>query len=119
MMSYERWLQCILEAVGHIADREYQRQSWFSSANEVSSPEELYLTLMEDCTADLFFEKYDMKFDDDQKQVWNSFRSRLEKYYDSLPENPDRKSILDDPEWNLVRQSADEFVRSFSGANSR
>jgi hypothetical protein len=54
MMSYEKWLACIVEAAGHIASREYQERAWFANNEVMSSPDEMYLGLMEDCTFNLF-----------------------------------------------------------------
>jgi len=112
-MSYEEWLRCILCAVGHVASRRYQEESWFPGGTAVSSPDELYLTLMEDCTFDLFFQTYGSAFTNAQETIWREFRSRLEQYYDKLPKNPDRLQVLNDPEWESVRQSAEKFVQIF------
>ena len=114
-MSYEQWLKCIVDAAGDVASRKFQEESWFPGGTKVSSPDELYLTLIEDCTFDLFFQTYGHTFTEAQEAIWKEFRSRLEQYYDQLPKNPDRLRVLNDPEWDLVRKSAEEFVKLFSG----
>jgi hypothetical protein len=57
MMTHRQWLNCILTSAQHVASREYQERSWLGKGgNEISSPEEVYCQLIEDCTFDLFFE---------------------------------------------------------------
>jgi hypothetical protein len=114
MMSYKQWLGCILNAAQHIASREYQEKAWLSGGEIVSSPDEEYLTLMEDYTADLFVERYGKSFSTSQIQSWKEFKSRLQGYYQKTPKHPDPRHVLDDPEWDLVRQAATRFVRSFA-----
>lgn len=113
MMPFEQWLDCILRSASHVASREYQEKAWLPGGTVVSSPEEIYLSLMEDCTSDLFFETYGHRFNGEQLEAWSELRSRLEAYYDKLPRNPDRLRVLRDPEWDLVRESAKKFVLVF------
>jgi hypothetical protein len=68
---------------------------------------------MEDFTADLFFETYGARFREDQLQTWQEFRTALERYFDKAPVKADLRVIFDDPEWDLVRQSAERFVHAF------
>jgi hypothetical protein len=113
MMSYEMWLNRILDAASNIGSRDFQENAWFAGGSAVSSPNEIYLTLMEDYTFDLFFEMYGKSFTNEQVRNWEALRSRLEAYYDKLPKNPDARCVLDDPEWDIVRQSARSFVDAF------
>lgn len=113
MMSYDEWLGRILDAARDIASREFQQEAWFAGGKVVSSPSELFLTLMEDYTADLFFETYGQRFTETQLQSWHQLRSNLTKYYDQLPSHPDPSQVFHDPGWDLVRQSAERFVRAF------
>jgi hypothetical protein len=114
MMSYKEWLGHIVDAAQHIASREYQEVAWFPGAKVVSSPDEVYLVLMEDSTPDLFFETYGKTFTASQIQCWTELRSRLEQYYSKMPSHPDPRRVLDDPEWDLVRQAAKMFLGAFS-----
>jgi hypothetical protein len=113
MMHYKEWLDHVIEAAQHISSREYQEVAWFPGAKVVSSPDEIYLVLMEDSTPDLFFETYGKTFATSQIQCWNELRSLLEDYYSRTPTHPDPRRVLDDPEWDLVRQAAKRFVRAF------
>lgn len=119
MMSHEQWLDCIITAAEHVASREYQEQAWSPGSKVVSTPEELYLRLMEDCTFELFFKTYGHTLTNDQTEKWKKLKSRLDDYYDKLPKAPDYHYVLDDPEWHLVRQAAREFVDVFKQADAK
>ena len=56
MMPYDQWLGCIVDAARDIASREFQQEAWFPGGKIVPSPVEVYQTLMEDYTFDLFFQ---------------------------------------------------------------
>jgi hypothetical protein len=114
MMSYENWLNCILAAATHIASRAHQEETWKAGGNLVSSPDEAFLGLMEDCTSELFFETYGKTLSQEQVQRWNDLKTRLESYYDRVPLYPEPMQVLNDPEWDLVRQAAGKFVQSFN-----
>jgi hypothetical protein len=112
MMSYDEWLNCIANAAQHIASKQYQEEAWFPGGKVRSSPEEAYLSLIEDCTPDLFFETYRTSFTGSQLQHWSDFRSALQHYCDKMPRRPDPRSVLDDRDGNSVRRSAQGFVRA-------
>lgn len=115
MMSYKEWLDQIRGAAQDIASIEFQEEAWFPGGKVVSSPDEIYQTLMEDTTPDHFFETYGKTFTASQINCWNELRSLLELYSNKMPRHPDPRRVLDDPEWDLVRQAAERFVRAFSG----
>jgi hypothetical protein len=115
MMSYENWLNSILGCARAIASRAYQEETWRAGGNLVSAPDEAYLGLMEDCTADLFFEMYGKTLSEEQVQCWGDLKTRLTTYYDRMSLYPDPTQVLNDPEWALVRQAAGRFVQAFNG----
>jgi hypothetical protein len=117
MPSYKERLDMILDAAGDIASKEFQEEAWPAwpaGGPRVSTPDEIYEVLMDDSWPDLFFEEYGKTFSSGQMQCWNEFRSRLDQYFDKLPPHSDFRVILDDPEWDLVRQAAQRFVTAFS-----
>jgi hypothetical protein len=114
MMSFDKWLACIIDGARNIASRDYQEEAWFPNQKFFSSPGEVYEVLMEDCTADLFFETYGNAISDAQMQSWKELKLQLQRYYDKMPPHPDPRSVLEDPEWALVRQAAQKFVTAFS-----
>jgi hypothetical protein len=117
MPSYKQRLDMILDAAGDIASKEFQEEAWPAwpaGGPRVSTPSEICAVLMDDSCPDLFFEEYGKTFSRSQMQCWNEFRSQLDEYYDKLPPHADFRVILDDPEWELVRQAAQRFVTAFS-----
>ena len=56
--SRDQWLGWILDAARDVASREFQQEAWFPGGARRSSPDEVYLTLMEDRLFDQFFEQY-------------------------------------------------------------
>jgi hypothetical protein len=117
MMSYEKWLSSILHAAQNISSRAFQEETWKAGGDLVSSPDEVFQALMEDCTPDLFFEVYGGTLTHEQVQGWRDLKSRLTSYYDRMPLYPDPAKVLIDPEWENVRQAAGSFVLSFKGQN--
>ena len=114
MMSYKEWLARIIGAAQDIASREFQEEAWFPGGKVTSSPDEIYLTLMDDSTPDLFLESYGKTFTSGQVESWNELRSLLQQYYIKMPRHPDPRRVLDDPDWDLVRQAAKRFVQAFA-----
>lgn len=119
MMSYQDWLNSILHAAGDIASKAFQEQAWKAGGDRVSSPDEVYQALMEDCTPDLFFKTYGEGLSKEQLQCWSDLKSRLRSYYDRMPLYPEPAEVLDDPEWDLVRQAAAKFVLAFNGPSAQ
>ena len=99
-----------------IASRARQEETWKAGGDLMSSPDEVYLALMEDCTADLFFETYGATLTEEQMQCWRDLKTRLTSYYDKMPLYPDPAQVLTDPEWELVRQAARRFLHVFQSA---
>jgi hypothetical protein len=117
MPSYKERLEMILSAAKDIASREFQEEAWPAwpaGGKRVSTPIEIYEVLIDDSWPDLFFEDYGKTFSSSQMHCWNEFRTQLDQYYDKLPPHPDFRRMLDDPEWELVRQAAQRFVTAFS-----
>jgi hypothetical protein len=113
MMNRDEWLARILCSVKHIASREFQERAWLDTGAEISSPEEVYNELFDDYTIDLFFEKYACTLTPDQSAAWRELKSCMERYGEQMPTTPDPRKVLDDPEWQRVRESAVRFVAAF------
>jgi hypothetical protein len=119
MMSYDDWLACILHAAQNIASRAFQEDAWKAGGKLVSSPDEVYQVLIEDCTPDLFFEVHGKSLSDQQVRCWNDLKSRLTSYYERMPLHPDHAQVLEDPEWDVVRQTAAKLVLVFNGNSAQ
>ena len=117
MMSYEQWLNSILEVAKETASREFQQEAWLSGRPSTSSPTEIYNQLFDDYTFDLFYETYSKDFTQQQLVAWNEFKQQLENYGKKYDEFPNEQTVFDDPEWQLVREVAARFVAAFEQKN--
>jgi hypothetical protein len=120
MMSYERWLNSILEVAKETASREFQQEAWLSGRPSTSSPTEIYNQLFDDYTFDLFYEMYFKDFTPEKSASWKGFKNQLESYWKRLEsyrqkydEFPNEQTVFDDPDWQLVREAAARFVAAF------
>lgn len=112
MMSRDQWIGQIVDVAREIASREFQERAWFGIGPEVSSPDEMYNSLFEDNTFDLFLEKYAATLTPRQTKAWSDLRCKREEY-DQQPEKLDPHRVINDPEWQNVRESAAHFVTAF------
>lgn len=97
MMSYERWLNSILEVAKETASREFQQEAWLSGRSSTSSPAEIYNQLFDDYTFDLFYETYSNDFTHDQSAAWMGLKNQLESYGNKYDEFPNERAVFDDP----------------------
>jgi hypothetical protein len=111
-MDADFWRANILETVQQISDKKYQEATWLGKSEKISSPEELYCTLFDDFLFDYFLSDRDNNLSEGQlslgaqlKDKINSF-SRIDSY-----QNP--MEILNDPQWEEIRQTAARFLLSF------
>lgn len=118
MMSYERWLNSILEVAKETASRDFQREAWLSGRPSTSSPTEIYNQLFDDYTFDLFYETYSAGFTPGEDTAWREFKSQLESYGNKYDEFPNEKVVFDDPDWQLVREAAARFVAAFDRSST-
>jgi hypothetical protein len=119
MMSHEEWLSRILEVAWEVSSREFQEEAWLSGRPSPSSPTELYNQLFDDFTFDLFFETYSKDFSPDQTRAWMEFKQGLEKFAKKFPDFPNERVVIDDPDWQLVREAASRFITAFEHGEMR
>ena len=79
----------------------------------MSSPDEVYQVLMEDCTFHLFLQTHGNRLTEEQLATANELRSMLQDYYNAMPRHPDPSDVLNDPQWESVRQAARRFVQCY------
>jgi hypothetical protein len=118
MMSYEQWLEYILEIVRAIASREHQEKVWLGPRPEIDWVGDLYNALDEEFFEG-FFKRYSDGFTPEQLIPWNEFKQRFENYGEKLPRYPDPQTVIDDPEWQVVREAAARFLRAFERSSSK
>jgi len=112
MMTHDQWLEYILEIVRAIASRRHQEEVWLGPRQEINWVGDLYDALDKELFED-FFEKYSDKFTVDQLNAWNRFNETFMGYGDKLPTYPDPKAVISDPDWQVVRDAAAQFVAAF------
>jgi hypothetical protein len=67
---------------------------------------------------DDFFKTYSSGFTSEQVTAWNQFKQTFEEYGDKLPSYPEPRMVIDDPDWQLVREAAARFVITFEKKTS-
>jgi hypothetical protein len=112
MMQHDEWLRKLLIVAQQTASRDFQEQNWFRTDIGVVWPDEVYNDL-DDLAFDLFFEMYSKGFTPVQLTAWKEFETRLEDYEKKMPKYPDARVVLDDPQWQVVREAAAKFVVAF------
>lgn len=100
----------MIDLARKISDRQYQLQSWFGEGSRISSPEELYCGLVDDYLFGEFLLDNNLALTEAQHQTGTLLKQTLENYFEKISDTPDPHDIIDDPEWDRVRQSAKEFV---------
>jgi len=118
MMSYEQWLNSILEVAKETASREFQQEAWLSGRPSTSSPTEIYNQLFDDYTFDLFHETYSAGFTPEQNTAWQEFKNQLESFGNKYDEFPNERVVFDDPDWQLVREAAARFIAAFDQSST-
>ncbi len=106
------WRNNIKEAAQDIGSKEFQELAWFGKSDQISSPVEVYCMLFDDFLFDDFLESSDIGLSDEQKYLGNKLRDSLNTYSPPGSTLPPPEQMLDDPEWQKVRNIAREFVDS-------
>lgn len=112
-MTPEIWKECILDSVSNIADKEFQKKSWFGGTEYVSSPEEVYCQLFDDFIFDDFLDSTDISLTKEQRNSGNILRDKLNEYLKTLDVISDPEEVFNDPIWEDIRNSAQEFLATF------
>lgn len=115
-MTPEFWRENIIESVKDIADKGFQRRAWFAKSKEVSSPEEVYAHLLDDFTFKDFLANEDVGLTDNQKGKGRDLIEILDSYASTNKQVTDPYSVIDDPEWEKVREVARNFLSSLDNS---
>lgn len=111
-MTPELWREKIKRAVEGIASKDFQSKAWFGKGDEISSPEEVYATLLDDFTFEDFLTNDDINLTDLQKNKGRRLVGVMEGYPPINQPNPNPYFVIDDPEWEKVRKVAQDFLDS-------
>jgi len=120
MMDFETWKNMIIDVVNQISDLEYQRSSWFGKGESVSSPDELYNGLFDDSRIEEFLEAHAKHLTDDQRRTGLELVRKMNQYAPANVKYLDPATVIEDPRWDGVRQSAKSFVSALkAGGQTR
>lgn len=109
-MDFQTWRNMIIDVVNQIADPEYQSSSWFGKGENVSSPDELYSGLFDDSMIEEFLETHAKQLTDEQRSAGLEFVRKMNQYAPANVRYLDPTTVIRDPIWDEVRQSAKSFA---------
>ena len=129
MITYEFWLQQILDISKNIGDRAGQEEQWLSTPEENSAaakagrpciwdPGELYCMLFDDFAFEPFMAEHANTFSEAQGSAGRSFLTALNAYRPEQFNELSASFVALDPEWQIVRDAANSFVASFERSES-
>ena len=102
-------LSNILDEIGCISDKEYQRRTWIKG--EGPDFDEACCRLFDDNQFDYVLDKYqDYKITDRQYQVSKIFRDGFRTFSD---ENHWPPEFIDTPEWGKIMMMAKDVLKAF------
>lgn len=109
-MTLDRWLEIARPAIEAFANRAFQSRAWFGHGPEVSSPTEVICQLF-----DFRFDKtsQDPSFDlsNEQRAACARFGEMVDGYARSHKGHLDEHEVIDDPEWERIRQAAADLLK--------
>lgn len=111
----EQWISNLLELATCIADRKMQEEKWTAGTwNIWERPDEL-INSTDDYVLDGFVEAFPSIFSVEQESAARSFRDAVEDFCAAPSLMLEPVQLLTDPNWEKVRQSAEGFLKAFSG----
>jgi len=109
-MSPENWKNAICDVVEQISNERIQRTAWFGlDPNVVSSPDELFCTLLDDFIFDDFLTSPEVNLTSKQRAAGQDLKNKLEKFAASVPGQLDPRQVIDDERWREIRLAAQAF----------
>lgn len=116
MMTREQHLKAVLEVVSEFADREFQVRVWLKGAGpEVSSFDEAVCRFFDDYDAVGLISALETTHDirRDQVEALKKFSDELRIFAASVPDYSGADKILRDPQWESLRQLAENVLSRF------
>jgi hypothetical protein len=111
----ERWIANLLEVATSIANRKMQIEKWGAGTwNIWEHPDEM-ICRTDDSVLDGFIEAFPSIFSAEQESAVRGFRDEVDHFCVSPSATLEAAELLSDPNWEQLRQSADEFIKAFTG----
>ena len=108
-----RWLEIIRRELVDIADRNFQEKAWFNPGPDgpVSSPTEMISMLLDTYDFDHGAQELYLDLTDAQRAACADFGKMLQTFGRGRKKQLTDRQILDDPEWEKIRQAAAELLK--------
>ena len=112
-ISTARWLEIIRRELVDIADRSFQAKAWFNPGPDgpVSSPTEMISMLLDTYDFGNGAQEAYLDLTDAQRAACADFSKMLEAFGRGRKKQLTDRQILDDPEWEKIRQAAAELLK--------
>jgi hypothetical protein len=112
----EQWISNLLEIATSIADRKMQEEKWAAGTwNIWEHPDEMINTVDVYLLND-FIDAFPSILSSEQKSAARRFRDEVDSFCASSADTLEPAELLLNPNWERVRQSADEFIQQFAGS---
>jgi hypothetical protein len=111
-IDFETWKKGILDIARRLASRSYQEQSWLGKGPAVSSPEELFNELFDDQIVERFAAVHAADLSAEQQRALRELIDKMNEYGAASPSKLDPATVLRDPQWEGIRNSALRFVKA-------
>ncbi|HEX3973087.1 MAG TPA: hypothetical protein VHX19_17295 [Stellaceae bacterium] len=108
-----RWAEIIRRELVGIADRSFQEKAWFNPGpgGPVSSPTEMISMLLDTYDFGNGAQERYLDLTDAQRAACADFDKMLQTFGRGRKKQLIDRQILDDPEWEKIRQAAAELLR--------
>lgn len=104
------WRHLVEDAIRSIADESMQRKAWFGFGPEVSSPSEVINGFYSDAAIENFLDRDDNGLNQQQLAAGQRLYQLMEKFMEQIPKYPKPESVIDNPQWNEIRNAASQFL---------
>ena len=110
-MTLERWLEIVRPVIQDFSDRMFQERAWFNRGPEVSSPTELISNLLDDFSFHKTSQTPSFNLSDEQRTACSHFAQMVRAYSHAHRGHLNEREVIDDPEWEKIRQAAAELLK--------
>ena len=117
MMTPQQWLEALAKLIERIANKNYQEQVWLGKRlDRVSSWDEVIIQFFDDLDGDGFINGpwREAGLAEDQYNKLVKFRNALDENSQLWGDYPNPKMVLASSEWENVRKSARDFLKSIN-----
>ncbi|NGX53445.1 MAG: hypothetical protein K1000chlam4_00157 [Chlamydiae bacterium] len=110
----DEWKSAITCIVKDIADKEFQEKEWLSEKENATSPRDLYCALFNGFSFVDFLKTPDKTRTEEQQLFGKKMVREMIGYFKLRGKNPDSEVVFDDPLWDNVRSTAQNYYDSLT-----